>query len=217
MRPRSAPGAISFDLFGTLVTVDRPTEPGRAIARALAARGVSVPDTWHDAFRQSDASHDPWRERSLTAHVADTLAVTGASIDPGICASAVQEAVDVPVRTREGAHRVVTAAARRGPVGILSNCSVDGLVERVIERADLPLTASTATVSSVDLGWRKPHPLPFRVMADRLGVAPSALVHVGDDPHADRGIAAVGGTALLVSEHSLQSIARRLEEREWPP
>ena len=41
---------VSFDLFGTLVTVDRPADPAAAVATELERRDVPVPDDWAAAY-----------------------------------------------------------------------------------------------------------------------------------------------------------------------
>lgn len=44
--------AVTFDLFGTLVDAEYPSDPGAAVADALREYGVAVPDDWDDAYRE---------------------------------------------------------------------------------------------------------------------------------------------------------------------
>ena len=44
--------AVSFDLFGTLVTADRPADPAAAIATELEKRDIAVPEDWEDAYTE---------------------------------------------------------------------------------------------------------------------------------------------------------------------
>jgi HAD superfamily hydrolase (TIGR01549 family) len=206
------PVAVSFDLFGTLVAVDGPDDPGAAVADALAEQGVAVPDDWNLAYREAHASVEPGAEYPLTDHVRDALASRGVAAAEETVTSAVREAFDAPVRTREGARRAVAAASERGPVGILSNCSVPGLVERTLDRSALDPGAFDAVVASVDCGWRKPDPRAFQEVADELGVGVDALVHVGDDPATDGGASAVGATALVLEDAPLATLPERLGE-----
>ncbi|MEA5388161.1 HAD family hydrolase [Haloarculaceae archaeon H-GB11] len=115
------------------------------------------------------------------------------------------------VRTLDGAAEAVAAAADRGPVAVLSNCSVPGLVERTLARSDLDADRFDAIVASVDAGWRKPFDAAFEHAADALGVDAASLVHVGDDPRADGGIRTLGGTFVDVSDVPLTELPAYLE------
>jgi len=211
--------AVSFDLFGTLVAADPPESPARAVARELAERGVPVPEDWSDAYAEPHIDAPEGGELALPDHVGAALASRDA--DAAVAeADAVREAVaaafDRPIRTRSGAVAAVDAAAERGPVGVLSNCSVPGLVERVLDRSALDPTALDAVVASVDCGWRKPDRRAFEAVADELGVGIESLTHVGDDPRTDGGIERFGGTAVLLDDVPLSAVPERLDaEAGW--
>jgi FMN phosphatase YigB (HAD superfamily) len=209
--------ALSFDLFGTLVTADRPSEPWDAVATALAARSVQVPDGWEDAYRSAHRDYDRGREAPLDEHVRLALASRGIEVTEETATEAVLDAFDSPVTVREGAIGAVDAAAQRGPVAICSNCSVPGLVERTLERADIETRSDhsfDAVITSVDCGWRKPHPNIFESTADALDVTLADLVHVGDDARTDGGAGRVGAQSILLEDHSLPAIAEQLREDE---
>lgn len=199
----------SFDLFGTLVDAERPEDPANAVADALERRGVAVPDDWQTAYRQPHADVEPGAEHPLPVHVAGALESRGVDADPEVTEAATLAAFDRPVTRREGALEAIDAAAQCGPVGVLSNCSVPGLVARALARAGLE-GRFDAVVASVDCGWRKPDERAFRAVADALGVAPESLVHVGDDPETDSGAEALGGRALLLTETPLSEIPAAL-------
>ncbi|MFB6072505.1 MAG: HAD family hydrolase [Halobacterium sp.] len=204
----------TFDLFGTLVAAERPDDPAAAVADALAARGVHVPADWATAYREPHADADEGAERPLPAHVADALASRGVDASRDTVREATLAAFDRPVEPRPGARDAVAAAAARGPVGVLSNCSVPGLVERALARAALAGDVD-AVVSSVDCGWGKPDPRAFEAVADELGVPPGSLVHVGDDPATDGGADAAGGRSVLLDDTPLTDLPAELEGDSW--
>lgn len=202
--------AVSFDLFDTLVTADRPTEPWDAVAAHLQPRGVAVPDDWEELYRRSHVSVEPGRELSLVTHTHAALASRGIGVDTGTVAAALLDAFDGPVTVRDGADVALAAAAARGPVGILSNCSLPGLVDRTLQRASLPVEFD-ATVTSVGCGWRKPHDPAFEAAADALGVAVADLIHVGDDSRADGGARTTDATPVLTADVPLAEFPAWLE------
>ncbi|GGM42775.1 HAD family hydrolase [Haloarcula argentinensis] len=207
--------ALSFDLFGTLVTADRPSEPWDAVAEALMTRSVRVLDDWEDAYRSAHRDYDRGREAPLDEHVRLALASRGIEVTEETATEAVLDAFDSPVTVRDGAIDVVDAAAQRGPVAICSNCSVPGLVERTLERAAIESRSDhsfDAVVTSVDCDWRKPHPNIFESTADALDVALADLVHVGDDARTDGGAGRVGAQSILLEDRSLPAIAERIRE-----
>ena len=222
-----APAGTRFDLFGTLVEVDRPPNPGAAVAAELEARGVTVPPDWEEAYLTSQVDTRPGREVSLPEHVRailearDALPTESEVIDGGVASSeaevireAVLAAFDSPVRTRDGAIAAVRAAADRGPVGVLSNCSVPGLVDQTLDRSALDPDRFDAVAASVACGWRKPDARAFETIADRLGVPVAGLLHVGDDPETDGGAIDAGANALLLEDVTLEAFPEFITESE---
>jgi len=202
---------VSFDLFGTLVAADRPDQPWDAVADSLAERGVGAPDDWEAAYRSGHREYDSGREAPLDEHVRLALASRGVEVTAATARKAVLDAFDGPVSRRGGARDALAAAADHGPVAICSNCSVPGLVERTLERTDLD-SEPDAVVTSVDSGWRKPHPRIFEVTADALDAPLSALVHVGDDARTDGGAEQAGARSVLLSDTPLSTVTTRLRE-----
>lgn len=202
--------AVSFDLFGTLVSVDCSDEPAAVIARELRERGVSVPPDFPDAYREKHIDAPEGAEVPLPAHVAAALSSRGVEAPNNAARRAVVAAFDPEVRRRDGALEAIEAAAERGPVGLCSNCSVPELVGRTLIRADLR-GSFDAVVTSVGCGWRKPDPRAFETLAGTLGVETDSIVHVGDDPATDGGIQAAGGRFIDINETSLSNLTATLE------
>lgn len=206
------PVAVSYDLFGTLVAVNSERAPADAIAAQLRDRDVTVPDGWTDAYRHQHRELEDGQELALPDHVRDVLEALGVTeCDQQLIQEAVLEAFEADIATRDGAQRVVQATARQYPVGILSNCSVPSLARRVLARCAIDETQFDAIVTSVDCGWRKPHPNAFETIAAQLGCPVTELLHVGDDPGSDGGITDAGGDALLLEDVSLSGIPPVLE------
>lgn len=207
--------AISFDLFGTLVTVDGPEDPAEAVAHALNEEGVSVPDNWSETFGRRHIDNLEGTETPLTDHVVAALMSRSNALDQVSLRDDVEHAVwsafDPDVKTRDGAATVVDALADRMPVGILSNCSVSGLAERTIARSSIDRAALDAVTTSVGCGWRKPIPRAFRTIAENLGIGVERLLHIGDDPVTDGGAVEAGATALLIGETPIPDVQEVVE------
>lgn len=204
--------AVSFDLFGTLVSVDMPETPSTAVASELSACGVSVPSDFADAYREVHVETPDGAEASLSAHVDAALASRGVDAAAETVDRAVVDAFDPAVDLRDGALSAIESAADRGAVGLCSNCSVPGLVERTLDQAGLD-NSFDAVVSSVDCGWRKPDTRIFERLASNLDVEPESIVHVGDSTETDGGIEAVGGTYVDVAETPLSKLPEQLETK----
>lgn len=163
---------VSFDLFGTLVTVDKPSDPAESLAHELEEQGVAVPDDWTGAFDERHIDNPDGAEISLTDHVVAALASRTNTLNRASVRDDVERAVwsvfDPGVRTRGGAATTVETLGERLPVGVLSNCSVRELAERAIERTSIDRTAFDVVTTSVDCGWRTPDLRAFRAVAEGL-------------------------------------------------
>lgn len=203
--------AVSFDLFGTLVDVHQPADPATAVADELSARGVAVPDDWDSVYRTAHVDAPAGAEVPLPAHVGAALASRGIHPSGNAARRAVVAAFDPEVETRPGAEAAVAAAAERGPVGVLSNCSVPELAGRTLIRSALDRDCFDAIVTSAGCGWRKPHQLAFEAIADALAVPVDELVHVGDDPATDGGATDAGASAVLLDDVPLTAMPEYFE------
>lgn len=206
--------AVSFDLFGTLVDAERVADPASAIGAELSARGVAVPADWEETYRRPHVDVPDGVEISLLTHVRAALASRDVTASTDCIRRVVRDAFVAPVHRRPDARRAITAASTCGPVGVLSNCSVPGLVERTLDAASIDPDTFDAVVTSVGCGWRKPDARAFEAVAAELGVPIESLTHVGDDPVADGGIADAGGTAICIQDTPLAEVPWVLGGRE---
>lgn len=206
--------AVSFDLFGTLVTLERTSNPADRIAAELTARDIPVPDEWRAAYRTAHLDAPPGVEIPLPAHVDAALTANGITANSADIRQAVTAAFEPDVALRDHAQTALAAANETGPVGVLSNCSVPGLVPHVLTLADCQ-DALAGIVSSVDCGYRKPDPRAFHAIATELGVDRSELIHIGDDPETDGAADAAGATAILLENVPLDELPSHLQ-RECP-
>lgn len=199
--------AITFALFGTLVTADWPDDPAAAVGRELRERGVTLPDDWADAYAETHIDPPEGAEVPLPAHVSAALGSRGVEAPGNAPRRAAVAAFDPEITTREGAVEALHAATERGPVGILAAAAAPELVRRAVIRADFDRELPDAVVSSAACGWRKPDERAFEAVARQLDAEPTELVHVGHDPETDGGVTAVGGRFRDVRDTSLDTLA----------
>ncbi len=98
-----------------------------------------------------------------------------------------------PYASTTNVLRTLSAAGVR--LGVVSNTGWD---VRSVFRAHHVEHLIDTFVLSYEVQLVKPDVRIFRAACDRLGVAPSATLMVGDDPHADSGAAVAGMRTLLL-------------------
>ena len=171
--------AVVFDLDGTLC---ESTQDGSELyAAAFDAVGIdpfgAVGDLWASldgppatsneqsylaaGFRRLGAQHG---HRRVPAD--DLAAGLLAAVDRGA------------VAFREGTETALDAALAHGPVGVLTNGPSHRQEPKVVT---LALADRVGTVCYAgDLERRKPHPEPFELVCETLGVAYERTLYVGD-------------------------------------
>ncbi len=191
--------AVIFDFFGTLT----PSTPAH-VWHGLAARTAAVlgipGEVWQAALNAS------FQERATGAlgdlpQTIRTLAVR-CGVEPS--EEMLAEACAVRALGQRGLFTVRDDAldtlagvrARGLLVGLLSDCTV----ELADAWPELPQAALVdATVFSCDVGRCKPDPVLFRLIAERLGVAPAECLYVGDGGgHELTGATRAGMTAYML-------------------
>jgi HAD superfamily hydrolase (TIGR01509 family) len=193
--------AVLFDVGGTLWP-DRPSaprvlgggapEPGTdplvaaAAARVSALVGLGAEEALVLAARLAD-DRGAYRGdvQDTAGHVARAVRALGAD-GRGLDLGALQRVMCLPaaqvLRPFAGARDVLGTARELGlAVAVVSNALWrDGEAYRR-DFTDLGLaTYVDAYVSSVDVGYRKPHPAMFRAALDALDVAPAVAAMVGN-------------------------------------
>lgn len=86
------------------------------------------------------------------------------------------------------------------PVGVLTDVPYgmpSELVSQDLRRAGVDDLVDTV-LTSVDVGYRKPHPAGFEAVAAALGVTTGRLLYVGNERKDMEGALAVGAIAVLV-------------------
>jgi HAD superfamily hydrolase (TIGR01493 family) len=197
--------AVLFDNGGTLT---HRTSPVAAI-RALAARlGVQASEEdaarcWRRSKEHSRSLMEEKRnQRNLSRQGHKAAYVAGYSPLEQIAAGLAELFYDewktnpatmVPYPdTPAVLSSFVTAGL---PVGIVSNTGWN--IQAGYAATGLDSLVSTY-VLSCDLGIAKPDPEPFRLACERLGVAPSRALMVGNNRVADSGAICIGCSCLIL-------------------
>lgn len=201
----TAPKAILFDLWGTLIESDDFT-PARGNARLLALAGCGVPLETVQAFedgllreveRREDESSIEFTRQSLQRILNDRFAI---SSPLGL---AEQEwefwSSSMHIRLVDGVPDMLAELARRSiRRAVISNSSFTG---EIIRRTLVDLGVADRfefVVSSADYGVRKPHRAIFEAALARLGLGPHEAWFAGDNVAYDlRGALAAGMFAVL--------------------
>ncbi len=190
---------LSLDFYGTLLHLKRPVG---AIWSAIAAdHGVhmdaaTIEARFGTAFRRVRASglrqHDDGRP-FWRAVVADVLG----DVPPPLFEALYEHfaTLDDWTLAPDAIEVLTVLRAEEWGVAVLSNG--DERVHRLVYAVGLTPVVD-AVVLAGDVKADKPDPRVFQAVCARLGVAPQALVHVGDDPIADgRGARDAGARAIV--------------------
>jgi putative hydrolase of the HAD superfamily len=208
--------AALFDLGNTLVHYYQPADFLPILRRSLAACLLTLgceplsreaqTTLLHEALElnQERADLAVWpleqRLRMLFHNYApDTLMterLSGAFLAP-ILATAQVNSDALAVLAELKRRGVKTALVSNTPWGSSGRAWRDEL-----QRHNL-LDAVDAVVFCMDVGWRKPHPTPFRRALEMLGASADDAVFVGDDPVWDiQGANAAGLRPILLAGRS---------------
>jgi putative hydrolase of the HAD superfamily len=204
---------ILFDFFGTLVEYSASrTEQGYARSHDLLRRlgaELSYPEflaTWAATSAEFDRGSDrDDREFSMTevgtAYLSDVLRRTPSAAEVEAFVDAYIGEWNTGVRYSAAVAAWVRALAGEHRLAVVTNTHHPDLVPGHLDAMGLR-SCFDAVVTSVEVGWRKPHPKIYATTLDMLGIDASAAVFVGDTYEPDFvGPERAGIAAFLIDPH----------------
>ncbi|BAL92773.1 putative haloacid dehalogenase-like hydrolase [Actinoplanes missouriensis 431] len=199
----SAYRAVVFDFFGTLTRSVQRGPQHADIARSLGADPEAVTGVLNRTFRARACG----RYGSAEATLRWVIEQAGGRPRPGAIRAAMPARIDAlraDTQLRSDAVSALTAIRGRGVrTAVISDCTH----ELPAFLPGLPVAPLLdAQIYSVELGVCKPDPEIYLAACDRLGVAPSDCLYVGDGgSHELTGAAAVGMTPVRLAAPDLAS------------
>ena len=209
--------AVLFDLFDTLVDLDRNRLPevrvnGRVIRSTAGhlhaafrpfAPGVELGEfvdalmwSWQEAERLRNETH-----REVAAAERLRLLIQRLDLEVGMLAPEVLPVL-LATHTRE-LSKAVVFPPHHGPLleelrrdhrlAVVSNFDYTPLARGILEREGIAHCFETVVVSD-EVGWRKPKPLIFEIALGRLAVSAGEALFVGD--RADIDVAGAQGVGM---------------------
>ena len=207
---------VFFDFFGTLVAYDPSVHPAsRNAPHEFAVRAGADLDAstasrlWDRAWRElDDAARASGRECSMyeiACRYAELTLPTGGLPSAGELGRLVDEylaAWSADIRLADSAAECLTDLARDHTLAVVSNTHHPTLVQQQLDRFDIAGYFSDV-VTSIEVGWRKPHSLIYKRALERCGGVAGQTVFVGDTWDADvQGPLTAGMRALYVGRPS---------------
>jgi putative hydrolase of the HAD superfamily len=214
---------VLFDFFGTLVDYDPSIHPAYNAPLAFARRAGSTMSEaasdahWQQAWDRLEAgAAGTGREYSMDQVAQEYWRSIGApSLAAGAIEKLIAEYLDAwsqDVSPAAHALECVTDLASDHRLSIVSNTHHPALVTRLVHRFRLH-TAIDRVITSVTVGWRKPHPIIFETALHELDAAAQDAVFIGDNWEADvAGPRGVGMSSIYVGPSSARHPSVSLEE-----
>lgn len=209
---------ILFDFFGTLVDYS-PAHTGQDHARShglLRDLGAATDyadylagwsGTWAEFERRSDRDDREFSvTEAATAFLAGVLGRPPAAAEVGSFVAAYLDEWNAGVTYPADVVACVRELARGYRLGVVTNTHQPDLVPGHLDAMGLS-SSFEVVVTSVEVGWRKPHPAIYAAALDALGADAGAAVFVGDTYGPDFvGPERVGITAFLIDPHRRASV-----------
>jgi putative hydrolase of the HAD superfamily len=182
------PLAVTFDFGQTLCDLDTAMLSARLLERGIVVTADRLDAATHESFRAYDAGIVPGRGghpwQSMMARLLTTAGAPADAIDGAVdWLWSEQPRRNLWRRPVAGMIELCRDLRRAGVgVGVVSNSEghLAALVAEMGWTTDLPVVADSGA-----LGIEKPDAAIFRWAANRLGVSPDRMVHVGDSAAAD--------------------------------
>jgi HAD superfamily hydrolase (TIGR01549 family) len=189
--------SIGFDLFNTLITVE-PDTLAQALDHLIGSLHQSGFDVEAEPFRLTyrdvaesyiGEARRSGRETHNRFWLSTALARHGYEIEPddGRIAHAVEVYFSVfsdRCYLIPGTMEMLSTLMGDYGLGLLSNFTHAPAAMAILNRLGLVPYFDVLLISG-DLGYRKPHPLPFDKLARALKSDKARMLYIGDDPEAD--------------------------------
>jgi putative hydrolase of the HAD superfamily len=219
MESTPVPGftAVVIDFFGTLTQSVSDEVWVKAAAVSAAPLGLPA-EQWREMLTVSFAERatgvlgdltETFRELARRCGVEPSEAALAEACDARVAA---QNALFVFRPDVPGALKALKARGYR--LGLLSDCTP----ELPVAWPGLGVASyfDTAAFSCVE-GVKKPDPAFFRLVCERLGVAPAECLYVGDGGSRElSGAAAVGMTPVMLRADDWHDNSAHDREDDWP-
>jgi haloacid dehalogenase superfamily, subfamily IA, variant 3 with third motif having DD or ED/haloacid dehalogenase superfamily, subfamily IA, variant 1 with third motif having Dx(3-4)D or Dx(3-4)E len=213
--------AVIFDYIGTLVNCRgyNMADSEDNLYRALVAEGFGIEkESFLDAYNLAHKKYrviryEHYREVTNAVWVAEALCSLGfkvAADDPRVKAGLdvfFQDFIDT-LELRDGAVELLAEVGKRYRLGLLSNFTYGPVIHKSLRKIGIDKHFQSIIVSE-EIGWRKPSPVIFQDMLQRLGVAADEALFIGDSPMEDiKGALDMGIKTLFVPSqfNSLQDL-----------
>lgn len=189
--------AIGFDLFNTLITVEPQTlsEAMDRLIGSLSQSGFHInEENFIKTYREVSSSfigqaRENGRETHNSIWISATLGDGGKPVSPedtriGKAVESYFSAFYDNCHLIPGTKEMLRALQSRYPLGLLSNFTHGPAAREILKRTGLLPYFKTILISG-ELGFRKPHPMVFEKLVERLGTDKDRTIYIGDDPAPD--------------------------------
>jgi putative hydrolase of the HAD superfamily len=189
--------AIIFDYIGTLVNCRgyNMADSENTLYTSLYNAGFAVgKQEFLDAYEVAHKKYrivryQQYREVTNAVWVAEALTNLGHTVtadDPRV-----KEALNMFFRDfidtlelREGAKQLLKETSAQYRLGLVSNFTYGPVIHKSLRKIGIDQYFNAMVVSD-DIGWRKPSPIIFQDMLQRLQVTAAETIFVGDSPMED--------------------------------
>lgn len=189
--------AIAFDLFNTLITVAPQTleDANARLMNSLSDSDFKIEEEAFEnahraaAIRHIQESREHGRETHNSLWISAALEEQGYRVPPedrriSLAVDAYFSAFLDHSRLIPRTKEMLVKLQSSFPLGLLSNFTHGPAARKLISHLGLDAFFGVVIISG-ELGYRKPHPIPFMELIERLGVPSHEIVYVGDDPEPD--------------------------------